>query len=365
MSKPHLNLVRSTLASLSMVLLLFLIPLLSAASAPASATATFAPAGHLETSFLVPYGRLAVGHTGILFSFCPAADNWYCSHSYRSRDEGSMWEMLNSVSGASVNVNDVVASPPGSPEDILFWGVTSWSGTLRISSPDGRTWRVPQQPPEGWVDRFVLSPGYATDGTLYAAMSVEPFLWRSTDWGDHWQGIASPGASRIEHLAASPLLPTDQTLFAALYDDTLWRSTDAGDTWQPADSGLGASALNPIRDVAVVTTDDGGLAALAALSDTLHISFDLGDSWAPRPTVQLRSLYVAPDWATSHTLFAIDHEWWSLYKSTDLGQTWLMAGPATVRDLAFSPDYLDDHTLYAGASQDVWVSRDGGATWTA
>jgi photosystem II stability/assembly factor-like uncharacterized protein len=334
----------------------------SAASEPPVESASALPAGHFETPFSMPWGRLAASHTGVLFMYNPEGLT-----SFRSGDGGYMWEMLNATADATVN--DIAASPAGSPEDLLFWSQRSNFDQLRISSPDGRTWRSPLQPPNGQVTQIAVSPFFAVDGTLYAAALSysNQYLWRSTDRGDHWQAINSPGTSRITKIALSPNLMADKTLFVSLGDDTVWRSTDAGDSWQRADSGLGASDENRIRDLVAGAQGQGNIVLMVTLDHALKVSTDRGDTWATRSSYIFSSLFVAPDFATTHAIYGLEGEYLTLRRSTDLGKTWDTVTPwiGAVSGLAFSPNYAQDRTIYAASGSDaIWASRDGGATWT-
>jgi photosystem II stability/assembly factor-like uncharacterized protein len=344
----------------------------SADTAPGAAPEAipFLPAGHFETPFILPQGAMVVSHTGILWSYTSSQSGpTSLSGTYRSPDGGYMWELVSHLEKS--NVYDIVPSPAGSGEDVLFWAVSEWytgSDPLRMSTPDGRTWRLPQQPPDGIVTHIALSPSYAVDRTLYAAGSSngDARLWHSTDAGDHWVAVNSPGRSLVQNLVLSPYLAADQTLFVSLSDNTIWCSADGGSTWQPADSGLGAGSANPIEDVAIGDMSQGDMVLFAALGKTLKISLNRGQSWTVRGSQLIRSLFVAPDFATSRTLYGVEPEYRTLLRSTDLGQTWeAVPGFFWVSGMAFSPSYTLDHTIYVGDSSAIWVSHDSGATWAS
>ncbi|MBC7248683.1 MAG: hypothetical protein H5T62_00220 [Anaerolineae bacterium] len=196
------------------------------------------------------------------------------------------------------------------------------------------------------IDDIVLSPDFATDGTIFVAGGGS--IFRSTDGGASWQQLHGglPLGRYYEYyaptisLALSPNFATDRTLFAGIFvGDSLgygvYRSTDAGDTWQPVWQGLTHLRVNQVT--------------------------------------------ISPDFATDHTVVVRSHyqnllQWTggqSLFRSTDGGQTWEMIASGTTSDGSDLPPIeailpaLDKPVRFrsGGYGQTIERTDDGGQTW--
>jgi DNA-binding beta-propeller fold protein YncE/photosystem II stability/assembly factor-like uncharacterized protein len=223
----------------------------------------------------------------------------------------------------------VVERPPSQEIWWLFVGpgdTPLFTGSLYRSDDEGNAWqRADDGLPERGMQEVVASPGFAEDGTLFAAtMATDEGMgvWKSVDGGASWQ-ISSRGLTDLAviDLAISPGFTADQTLFAATRRAGLFRSTDGGNNWEP-------------------------------LSDR----YELPEGY-PQPPV---GVFVSPTFERDQTVFVI-HE--GLHRSSDGGETWTRSA-VDLADLAFSPGFASDGTAFGWSGNGGMLrTKNGGATW--
>jgi photosystem II stability/assembly factor-like uncharacterized protein len=179
----------------------------------------------------------------------------------------------------------------------------------------GNTW-TPSGLPEATVDVIEVSPGFASDGTLFAG-GVRQGLYRSETRGRRWTSIPDI-AHPVLAVALSPQFPSDGTVFAGTTMG-LFESTDGGRRW---------ARLPEIGN-------DG------AVSIALSTSF---------PTDQ--TMFVATPSR-------------GLTRSTDGGRTFteLALPESYVSAVAVSSAFARDRTVFAAGYQGIYRSVDGGSTW--
>ncbi len=230
----------------------------------------------------------------------------------------------------------------------------------------------------------------ADAATAYAACGPGG-LFKTVDGGLSWSHSDAgllPGA--VIRVVVDPLTPS--TVYAATVAVTfrytfqmsgggVFKSTDGGATWSPAGSGLGGageSAASLLSDLAIDPQTPSTL--FAAVGDTVFRSQDGAASWTAsgaglRPNLRVKTVVLDP--AAPSTVYAGTSI--GVWKSTDGGASWLparqgmaLAPLAPIAALAVDPQAHE--TVYAGASpgslvdgqaRGLYVSTDGGASWTA
>ena len=358
---------------------------------------TWSPIGWYDPA--EPYQGGFVG--GSVFALALAPDTSYDAAAfagtsggvYSSFDHGVHWYQRCS-SPAPLTVR-ALAVAPGDPLTLLagtsFFETRidgqpdEYDGNLQLSTDGGQAW----QAVSGRLARVrdvAFSPGFATDGTAFAATGTpgehdlsDGGVYRSTDGGLNWTRVFS--GSLVETLALSPDFAQDRTLWVSAFDEGMplgvYASTNGGDTWTPLPSWVPARVLVPSPNYGV----DGTL--FAGTDDIgLQKSIDGGISWTQVLSPPVTALAVSPAYGASRTLYAavkagpdIPGE---IYRSTDGGESWqaLASGipatwdgePAKISVLAFATDGSVLAGVYYGAEAGggaVYRSVDGGESWGA
>jgi photosystem II stability/assembly factor-like uncharacterized protein len=123
---------------------------------------------------------------------------------------------------------------------------------------------------------LVISPDFADDETLF--VGTESGIFRSTNGGRAWREVSFPiDYAPVISLALSPNYVNDGILFAGTESSGLFCSGDRGQTWECIGENAIVDAVNAI----VVSPEFPDTpSVLVALSTTLLISRDGGQSWA-------------------------------------------------------------------------------------
>ena len=271
----------------------------------------------------------------------------------------------------------------GMAQDLCYvWGTPG--GLFYLSADGGKAWAQPRGGLGGGCQRvsaLAVSPAYATDRTIFAALAGNG-IFRSTDGGHLWQP-ASTGlrSMSIDDLFLSPGFEGDHMAFSwsrAQGQGSLYRSTDGGITWEVVGVDLSLVAMSPELD------QDGVLMGVSA--SQVVASHDRGATWAPVGRVpngdSFTLLSIAPLFARWQVAFAFGAASQNLYRSDDGGHSWdvvlrvggqafgslppqLAYGPETDEGrllffLVSSTDLNGDPPIDHGT---LYRSEDGGLSW--
>jgi uncharacterized protein (TIGR03437 family) len=233
------------------------------------------------------------------------------------------------------------------------------SGLYRIAAP-GAAWQNLYSSGLASVMALTVDPENAS--TLYAA-SVQG-LFRSTDAGATWSALGNFGV-QVDSVAVDPT--SSSVLYAGTFGAGIFKSTDGGADWTAINNGISAGG-NGILTVYGVWVDPAEPAVLlASTAPGLVRSTDGGATWQLNSQVGVNPQLVdiVFDSATPGLSYIATGS--SLLKSTDHGVTWT---PLTQPGQYYEPDSIvidprHPAILYtAGLYGGVWVSLDGGNTWT-
>lgn len=159
---------------------------------------------------------------------------------FKSSDGGATW----SASNAGINTRSSVSlaiSPTFVSDATLFTAVTDGKYenggphyNIFKSTDGGLTWNQSDSGLSGSIVELGISPGYASDRTVFAVTSTG--VYKSTDSGALWTQV-NPATSG-NSLALSPAYAADQTLFAGVHGVNVFKSGDGGSSWSPSDSNF-------------------------------------------------------------------------------------------------------------------------------
>lgn len=221
-----------------------------------------------------------------------------------------------------------------------------------------------------------------------AAPAPSPDLWRSL----HWRNIG-PEGNRFSAAAGIPGDPL--TYYVGAASGGIWKTTDGGTNWNAIFDGhpvhsIGALAVAPSDpNVVWAGTGEGKIRSHISVGQGVYKSEDAGRTWRlvgleqtgriPRLVVHPRDPNVALVCALGHAYGPQQER--GVFRTTDGGATWqhvLFVDRNTgCSDIAMDP--VNPRVLFAGMWQldiktwgrvsggpgsGLFVSRDGGATWT-
>lgn len=210
----------------------------------------------------------------------------------RSVDGGQNWYIAGLGTPPPL-ISALVVSPDFAEDGVVLAGGME-DGIFRSSDRGGQwaRWNF------GLLDLNILSmaisPDFARDETLF--VGTESGIFRSTNGGRAWREVgASTLAQRsyepspadfapVLSLAISPGYASDGTVFAGTESAGLFCSRDRGRTWERVDGGAITDSVNAIILAPALPT--AAPAVLAATSAALHLSRDGGQSWSSLEAVQ-------------------------------------------------------------------------------
>jgi hypothetical protein len=287
---------------------------------------------------------------------------------YRSTDGGDNWSLV-AASGEIITAIDVSAG--GS---VVY--ATGYFGDIWVSQDGG----------DNWTEHANQIPGYAFDITVHPQNESVAFaaeyktdawddggVWKTTNYGEDWSFLAQLGdAFSVEVDSSDPSILysvcRDRDFASPLFH--LHRSENGGSNWSEI-ATFGNNGFNPMCQGLAIATDGTAYAGIA------H-----GGVWRYDGTEALnRSNGIYTSEVTAISVSAVDPEVIyagvnqnGIWKTTDGGKTWSQMaaylpkpsgqGPDYgIESLAASPTSLDT-VLAGGGNSGLFLSADGGETWT-
>jgi photosystem II stability/assembly factor-like uncharacterized protein len=273
------------------------------------------------------------------------ADN---GSSLRTADGGQTW-VNNSPLTFSSNFKRRARFLPGTD---LGW-VTSETNTIFYTTNRGQTWSAPAPQTSMPINQpadvcFVdTQRGWAVSGAY--SLEGQPAIFRTTNGGQSWQGIAGTGGYGLLAVAFSK---DGRHGVATGYNGVFMTSADAGATW----SRHNLNAVSFIRRL--VFLDDGTTVFGASDGGVVLRSSDQGRSWQEIATAtgaDLKDLFFTSKlrgWAVGKN--------GTILKTVDGGLSWLTQNSGTRADF-LGLHFLDDSTGWVvGSNGTVLVTVNGG-----
>ncbi len=297
----------------------------------------------------------------------------------RSLDGGNTWEDISShpVSGTAYRGNGYqgeasskVAFSPFTPGQLF--ALAGDCGKLVRSNDYGWSWiaGAPMSQANLWNGSQDVS--FSADGTIYVATgqwntSTYEAVLKSTDRGANWAYVSSPPSAAGGNQAIYTL-PNDSSTVWVGVSSEVYRSQNGGQSWTAVTGSLGSAIYDFAPDPTTPTTFYVG-AANGVYETTDGVTFDLL-SGSPTSTV---GNMVVVDPQNPRILYAVatnppDGGVWR-FDGTSWTQVWrkryasaLAIDPRNDQRLVVVTLGWPDADISEGDG--VWLSEDGGQTWT-
>lgn len=352
------------------------------------------------------------GNASIMYATGSSATSAF----HRSLDGGVTWTTVGTTQGITNTGRSLVSVSAANPNRVY---VVQASGNLF-----GRMYRS-DDGGNTFITTVVGSPtsgtnffGYETNGSgttgqasYDMAMTVNPsnadevhiagiICWKSTNAGLSYVAETAwslPNSIGYNHADVHVLEWVGTNIFSGS-DGGIYKSSDFGDNWVDLSNGLGIRQFyrisNSKTNASVVTggAQDNGSSILKSAGWIDWLGAD-GMDCAISPlnpdviigTSQYGSLYrttnggssysgitepATGNWVTPLVMESNSNNlyvgWNGVYKSTDLGSTWIKLSGTTITSnlnvLAVSPS--NPNYIFASVGSTVYVTKDGGTTWS-
>lgn len=266
----------------------------------------------------------------------------------------------------------IAVSPGYATDGTVFMGGV---GGLWMSTNYGASWAaVGGSALASGVQSVVAAPNFVAGGRAFALTTTHAFV--TLNHGSTWQFLTTPGplTSDLTVVAVSPAYSTDGLLLAGSAADGIFRSVNSGKTWTPATAGLTLPAVTAISFSSAYAADHTIFAATQG--NGLYVSTNGGTSWAQANSgltdLSVTAIAFSPDYASDSTLW-VSTATAGVFQSTNRAASWSLAG--TVPRPLSSQTKVHYVTLVAGAGpsgttlftamfEGLWTSANGGASWT-
>ncbi|MHB0962170.1 MAG: VPS10 domain-containing protein [Gemmatimonadaceae bacterium] len=215
----------------------------------------------------------------------------------------------------------------------------------------------------------------------------------SQPWSNlHWRNIG-PEGNRFSAAAGIPGDPL--TYYVGAASGGVWKTTDGGTNWRSLFDGQIVQSIGSIavarsdKNVVWVGTGEGKIRSHISVGQGVYKSTDAGETWTLtglEKTARIPRIVVHPQDPNTVLACALGHAYGpqqerGVYRTTDGGATWtrvlfvdentgcsdIAMDPSNPRVLFAGMWQLEIHTYgrtSGGPGSGLFVSRDGGATWT-
>ncbi len=302
----------------------------------------------------------------------PASSSADTNRVYKSVDGGQSWSVLPSVSD-SVNFggnqgwyNNVIAVDPTNPDTVYVGGIDFWKST-----DGGQTWTNltngygPSTGKNVHVDQHAIAFAGGSGSTFY--IGNDGGVWKTTDGGTSFKNCNSD-LQTIQFYDISADQNNSEMAIGGTQDNGTEMNTQPSLIWNEVYGGDGGYVLMDPKNPNVVYTE--------YVNGALMKSTNGGGDWTQifTKTGYWLTPYVM-DPMNDNVLYTATSK---IYKTTNAGGNWtaissdLVSSSDLVTTMSISP--VEDSVLYAGisgyrggntpTSDHLFVSRDGGTTWT-
>lgn len=286
---------------------------------------------------------------------------------FKTNDSATTWQGLGN--GLRRDLVNAITVDPSNPQT-LYLGM--WQGLYK-STDGGADWTTllegtpPQAPyPSTQLDPSSIVVDPSNSQTIYLVTGING-IYKSTDGGATWSP-AWTGASRFTVMIA--IDPSNTQILYAVTGEGLYKSTDGAATWNPTSLTAAPSPAQPYPVHNVVIDHSTPTTIYAGTANGVMKSLDGGITFTAMTngftaTTDISNLVIDP--VNPEVLYANTPITFPPYLTTDGGAHWTQGQwpPPAGYVMSFLIDPLVHTTVWAATSNELLVSRDEGATWTA
>ena len=274
----------------------------------------------------------------------------------------NQWIESNGPFGGMVNV--LTAAPSSGETGTNIFAGTAGKGVFR-STDFGAHWeQITEGLGNGFVRSFMVLSSGSTGNRIFAGTSLG--VYYTTNEGDSWNSLSPEFSDHGIPAMAGYVDSKGDTVIIVGTDIGLYCSVNNGVSWNgPAHTGIYSG---PVMDLAAAPSCDstGIINLYAGLAvGYLFRSTDNGSSWNPI-SPQLPGSAFKLLGVSGNKLFASGSNW--IFKSTDNGSTWDTASGwsmGTNKTFAVGPVINGDTMLFAaGNYPGIMLSTDNGDNWS-
>ena len=271
---------------------------------------------------------------------------------FRSRDDGDTWSPVLFPGALRSTLHAMLIDP--STANVYFLAVTSeapqYAGVFRTVD-EGVTW----QHLRGMEQKQVWALAFWKADARVVAAGAQDGVFLTSDGGDTWKRLASPGAHWPQPVVSLTFDPVDRNTLYAGTPHLAWKTADGGATWSNLVRGMKDDS-----DIFTIDVDPGHRKRLfAGACSGIYCSVNGGGTWSSleRAIGAADRTYVIARAPERHNLMFAGTSG-GLIQSPDGGATWRRLSGETVRSIAFDP--VDPRRIFVASDQGFLRSEDGG-----
>jgi len=287
----------------------------------------------------------------------------------RSTDSGATWTRL--PNGLDNVYSDIgIRVSPNYNTDHTVFATTKGDGIYR-SLDEGNTWELFNTGLVNLkVNKLTIAKLGNNDYVLFLN-TLNGQLYRRSKTDAAWARVQDASAG-IRLVAVSPSFTTDLTAISVNKNGGLLKSTDGGLTW----SSIGNTTGLTVHDIAISGGNPKEI--FLATSDGIYYSDNTGVTFTSKPAnlplEAINNIALSPNYLIDRTVFCTSLTK-AVYKSTNGGDSWTYHSSGAVvtgqtsaleefSELQVSNTFLTDQTIFLSAYDGLFISKDGGITWT-